>query len=319
MYKSPKLLSSFTSRPYEQETDLNAMRGMLMDARSLTSDWRFAHVGELQFNFFMAACHLDVKRHFRLWFSGHRLAGFAMLGEDPSFDFQVHPEFEWQGIEEEVMSWAETLVADLRREDAQTWGRPIVSGSRQDNPKRITFLETHGFKPGGEFSEVNMIRSLAKPIPPVVMPAGCEMRSMDQGFDISARARVQHDVWQPWTVGNVNAADYAYFMTLPGYDPNLDIFAVAPDGTVATYVNGWLDPVNHIGDQGPVGALPDFRRKGYTRAVLLECLRRMQERGMDRACISTGVNNIAAQQLYQSIGFEIVNGYTEFIESESGE
>ena len=64
---------------------------------------------------------------------------------------------------------------------------------------------------------------------------------------------------------------------------------IAPDGVIAAYVNGWLDPVNRIGDFGPVGALPAYRRQGLTRAVLLEGLRRMQAAGMERVCVSTGV------------------------------
>ena len=71
--------------------------------------------------------------------------------------------------------------------------------------------------------------------------------------------------------------------------------AVARDGTIAAYVNCWLDPVNRIGDFGPVGARPAYRRRGLTRAVLLEGMRRLQAAGMDRVCVSTGVTNTAAR------------------------
>ena len=77
-------------------------------------------------------------------------------------------------------------------------------------------------------------------------------------------------------------------------------------------MNGWLDPVNKIGDFGPVGAHTAYRRKGLTRAVLLECLRRMKARGMDRVCVSTGEGNAAARGLYESVGFRIVNRYVEY-------
>jgi ribosomal protein S18 acetylase RimI-like enzyme len=81
---------------------------------------------------------------------------------------------------------------------------------------------------------------------------------------------------------------------------------------VAAYVNGWLDPVNKIGDFGPVGAREAYRRQGLTRAVLLECMRRMKARGMDRVCVSTGEPNAAARGLYESVGFRIVNRYVEY-------
>jgi len=57
-------------------------------------------------------------------------------------------------------------------------------------------------------------------------------------------------------------------MQLPGYDRQLDVVAVAPDGVIAAYVNGWIDPLNRVGDFGPAGALPAYRRLGLTRTAL---------------------------------------------------
>jgi ribosomal protein S18 acetylase RimI-like enzyme len=126
------------------------------------------------------------------------------------------------------------------------------------------------------------------------------------------RAAAEQDVWQSYTVGDVTGEQYAAFMEMPGYEFQLDVVAVAADRVIAAYVNCWLDPVNGIGDFGPVGARPAFRRRGLTRAVLCEGLRRMRARGMDRACVSTGVANIAARALYESVGFTVVNRYLDY-------
>ena len=292
------------------------MQRMLMEARSQTDDWRYAHVGDLLFQFFMVACHLTPQEHIRLWHDGSKLVGYAVLGEDPSFDWHVLPEYEWGGIETEALVWAETRLAELRRCDARRWGGHVVSGVRQDNAKRIAFLEQHGFQPGGEFSEVNLLCTLDGPIREGVLPAGCQVRAFAGVGELTTRASVQREVWHPWTVGNVSDDDYAYFMRLPGYDRELDVVAVVPEGVIAAYVNGWIDPLNRIGDFGPVGALPAYRRQGLTRAVLLECLRRMQARGMERVSVSTGVSNTAAIRLYESVGFRIVNQYLEYVKPE---
>jgi ribosomal protein S18 acetylase RimI-like enzyme len=114
-------------------------------------------------------------------------------------------------------------------------------------------------------------------------------------------------------VGNVSAADYAALMELPGYQRELDVVTVTPDGTIAAYVNGWLDPVNRIGDLGPVGARPAYRRQGLARAALLECLRRLQAAGMNRVCVSTGETNTPARRLYESVGFSVVNRYLDYV------
>ena len=291
------------------------MLSLLVDARSQTDDWHYAHVGELLFNFFMIACHLDPHRHIRLWYDRNRLVGYAMLGEDPSFDWQVLPAYEWCGIENQAMAWGEKLVAELCKEDSQKWGGPIVSGARQDNNLRFAFLEQHGFHPGGQFSEVNMLRLLDEPIPQAVVPVGYKIRTVADE-DVANRADIQHEVWQPWSVGNVSEKDYALFMQLPGYHQDLDIISAAPDGEIASYVNCWIDPVNKIGDFGPVGARSAYRRMGLTRAVLLEGLRCLQAYGMNRVCVSTGVSNIPAQNLYISIGFKRINQFIEFIKKD---
>ncbi len=314
--KHPRATRSLTSRFYETEHDLQQMQALLMEARSTTDDWHYAHVGELLFGFFMVACHLDPKEHIRLWHDADKLVGYAILGEDPSFDCQVLPEYEWCGIEDEAMTWAGTRITELRKRDEQQWGGNFVSGARQDNAKRIAFLEKHGFQPGGEFSEVNMLRSLDEPISEVVIPPGCQVRAVADAREISNRAEAQREVWHPWTVGNVSDDDYAYFMRLPGYHRDLDVVAVAPDGVIAAYVNGWIDTLNQIGDFGPVGARLAYRRQGLTRAVLLECLHRMQARGMNRVSVSTGVSNTPAIRLYESVGFKIVNKYLEYVKTE---
>jgi len=290
------------------------MQDLLMQARSRTDDWHYPHIGDLVFWFFMVAAHLTRQEFIRVWHDEKgKLIGYAILGEDPSFDCQVLPEYEWCGVEEEALAWAETRLVELRKHDAQQWGGNFVSGARQDNPKRTLFLEQHGFEPGGEFSEVNMVCTLDGAIPEVIVPAGCQVRAFAAQGEISNRAAAHRQVWQPWTVGNVSDDDYATFMRLPGYDRELDVVALAPDGVIVAYVNGWLDPLNRIGDFGPVGARTEYRRRGLSRAVLLECMHRMQRRGMDRVSVSTGVTNEPALRLYESVGFRLVNKFLEYV------
>jgi mycothiol synthase len=304
-----------TSRLYEDEGDLLQMQGLLMEARSLTGDWRYAHVGELMWSFFMVVCHLGPQTDIRLWHAGGgQLVAYAILGEDPSFDFQVLPGRQWSGIEAEALAWAEGRIRDLRRHDPKTWGGHLVCGTRQDDARRIAFLGRHGFRYRGESAEANMLRSLDKPIPRAALPMGWRVRALARAGEISSRASAHREVWQPWTVGNVGDDDYATFMRLPGYHRELDVVAVAPDGLIGAYVNGWTDPVNRIGDFGPVGARLAYRRQGLTRAVLAEGLRRMRSAGMDRVCVSTGISNTPALRLYESVGFRPVNSYLDYVQ-----
>ncbi|NTU54890.1 MAG: GNAT family N-acetyltransferase [Anaerolineales bacterium] len=302
-----------TSRPFENQHDFEQMQDLLMEARSLTNDWRYSHVGELAFNYFMVAIHLDPQGHIRLWHDDGKLVGYAILGEDPAFDWQVLPAYEWSGIELEAFMWAEARTDELRKQDEKRWSGDLVSGSREDDINRIAFLEQHGFQYCGDLAEVNMMRSLDEPIPESRLPDGYQVREVLETGEITNRASIQREVWHPWTVGKVSDDDYTRFMQLPGYHRDLDIVSVAPNGVIAAYVNGWIDPLNKIGDFGPVGALEAYRKQGLTRAALLEGLRRMKAYGMSRVCVSTGVSNAPAKQLYESIGFKIVNRYLDYV------
>ncbi len=304
------------SRYYQSESDLIDMQQLLMAGRLRTGDWRYWHVGELAWDWLMVACHLSAREHIRLWHNiAGELVGYAMLGEDSAFNWQVLPEYEWQGIEEQALAWAAMRLAKLRQTDAVLWSKSLVATARQDDERRIAFLQQHGFHYGGEWIEVNMLRRLDATIPQCPAPDGYRVRAVEAN-ETAERAAAQRAVWQPWTVGDVSAEDYARFMQQPGYEREFDIVAVAPDGVIAAYVNGWLDPVNHIGDFGPVGTSPNYRRRGLGRAVLLECLRRMQASGMDRVCVSTSVSNAAARRLYESVGFHMANTTGDYTRAE---
>jgi GNAT superfamily N-acetyltransferase len=312
MNSSSNHTSLLTSRLYAGEQDLNSMLEMLMQARRRSNDWHYAHVGELLWNFFMVLCHLDPHEFIRLWHAEGTLVAYAILGEDPAFDCQVLPEYEWSGIENEAFDWAETRLIQLRRRDAKHWGGELVSGSRQDDARRIEFLEQHGFRYRGRFAEVNMLRWLSEPIPDLPIPPSYQVRELAPG-EIADRAALEREVWQPWTVGNVSNDDYMRLTKLPGYRRDLEVVTVTPEGVIATQVNGWIDPINRIGDFGPVGARVAYRQQGLTRLALLEGLRRMRAYGMERVCISTGVSNTPARNLYESIGFRVVNRYLDYM------
>jgi ribosomal protein S18 acetylase RimI-like enzyme len=308
------LTANIPSRLYRDEQDLQHMQTLLMESRSQTNDWRYWHVGELIWDFFMVLCHLDPQGYIRLWHDpAGKLIGYAILGEDPSFHCQVSPEYVDCGIESEALAWAESQLGHLPPPAAQPWSSEFVSGVRQDDSARIAFLEAHGFQLG-EYVEVNMLRSLTAPIPEVALPPGCQLRSVQES-DLPDRAAIQREVWHPWTVGEVSDADYTRFRQLPGFHHDLDIVVIAPDGAIAAYVNAWIDPLNRIGDFGPVGARQAYRRQGYTRLALLEGLRRLQAYGMQRVCISTGLTNTPALNLYHSLGFQDMNRYLTYVKT----
>ena len=111
------------------------------------------------------------------------------------------------------------------------------------------------------------------------------------------------EVWHP---SSHTLEAYRRLRTAPGFIPDLDIVALAPDGTFASYCMFWLDPINHIGLLEPVGTRSAYRRQGLSTAVLYEGIRRLQDYGARTAWVSTGAQSDQAIALYESVGFRLL-------------
>jgi ribosomal protein S18 acetylase RimI-like enzyme len=306
-------MTAIQSRPYQDLDDLRDMQRLLMESSRMTGDWRYPHVGDLLWLFMCVSCHLGAPQHVRLWHDGPKLVAYAILAEDPLFEWEVHPHYKWSGIENEAWLWAAALIDDLSTRNPAHFGGRCRSGAREDDQMRIAFLEENGFCPGGQFSEVDLARSLDDPIPELPLPEGCQVRNIAGQAEIAERAAALRDVWLPWSEGNISYEDYAWFRELPGFPQDLDMIAFASDGQIGAFTIGYLDPLNRVGVLGDVGCRPAYRRQGLTRLVLLECLRRMRSHGMQRCLVSTTIDNDPAIRLYESIGFTPSNRYNEYI------
>jgi len=100
---------------------------------------------------------------------------------------------------------------------------------------------------------------------------------------------------------------YQRMRRVHGYTPELDLVVVAPDGTFASYCICWLDPVNKSGEFEPVGTRPVFRRRGLSRSVIHEGLRRLKAHGAQTAIVYTYGANQASTKLYESAGFRAIH------------
>ena len=103
------------------------------------------------------------------------------------------------------------------------------------------------------------------------------------------------------------AADLANFTAMaPSFRRDLDLVAVAPDGTFAAYAAVCWDSCNRRGTFEPVCTHPDHRRRGLAKALMLEGMRRAQALGADVIDVGTGDAD-PANALYSSLPFDEVH------------
>lgn len=76
------------------------------------------------------------------------------------------------------------------------------------------------------------------------------------------------------------------------YDINLDLVAVAPDGTFAGCWIGWFDPATGCAEIEPIGVVPAHRRRGLALALCTETARRVARSGGHHVFINTGPSDM---------------------------
>jgi mycothiol synthase len=129
--------------------------------------------------------------------------------------------------------------------------------------------------------------------------------------DADQRADVHYNAFNP---SRMTGDFYRRFMTAPGYNPELDIVTVAPDGRFASFAMGWIDPANKLSVFEPVGTRSEFQHKGLGKATLREGLRRLKARGVETATVCAHATNASNIAFYESAGFKLVNrvyGYSK--------
>lgn len=285
-----------TSRSYGGEADFARLQAFLAHARAAVSQTHYLHTGDLTWQLFHMLADFDPSQLVRVWeHEQSALIGFVLLHPRfGGFDLQIDPAWRSEPLAVEMLSWAETQLQEC-------WPRNHGGMSTLVNQRDVFLqglLTSRGFAPSGDW--LYMQRLLADPIPVVEPPPGWSVRNVQSFDEAAARAAVlglafEAPPFVDW---------YQKLMLSPGYDMDLDLVAVAPDGHFGAFAQVWVDQTNKVGQFEPVGTAPNDRRLGLAQAVLAEGLCRMQSRGMQTAIVIVEAAEQAACQLYASVGFE---------------
>jgi GNAT superfamily N-acetyltransferase len=152
--------------------------------------------------------------------------------------------------------------------------------------------------------EVQHRRSLEGPLPEVPQIAGYTIRSLGDGLEFLERCYASGLGFHKDDIhiarDNRDHPDwYHHIQSAPLYRRDLDLVAVASDGSIASFATIWFDDVTRTACFEPVATVAAHRRKGLARAVLLEGLHRLQRMGCKIAFV--GGYSERANALYFSV------------------
>jgi mycothiol synthase len=302
-----------TSRPYDGDADLARIKDLLMAGRAVSPHSGYMHLGDLEWRLYYGQRHLDRSQLIQLWqdASSH-LLGFLIF-DGPMFECYVLPDQRGSLLEVEMVHWAEARARQAIVEQGGLGN--IITYSFADDARWIAVLEDWGYVKADQGRYVYLARSIIDPLPEPSLLAGFTLRGMAGEGDIEQRAEVHRNAFLP---SRMTADAYRALMSAPGYLADLDSVVVASDGSFAAFAMAWLDPRSRIGEFEPIGTRSSFRRMGLGRAVLLRGMERMRLQGMEQAIVYADADNEAAIRLYQSVGFEIVNSFCDYIKRPTG-
>jgi mycothiol synthase len=284
------------------------MKSLLILGRQAANGTYYVHTSDLDWWLYYPSVRRAWNEIIFLW-EGLRpdgqLSGWALLSPEwRTFDVFVHPEERGSPRAAETYIWAEEQIAGMVR---RAGGNEIrTMWVFEDDVALVNQLSRRGFVRGEDYQNYNE-RSLGEPLPAFHLPPGFQVRHVASEEDGQKRAMASHAAFGSKWSFEAYWLRYQGFMRSPAYVPDLDLVTVAPDGRFASFCICWLDRVNQVGLFEPVGTHPDFHRQGLGKAIMLEGLRRMQAEGMITAIVGAESDNLAAQGLYRSIGFQAIN------------
>ncbi len=295
-------MAAIASRIYSGAPDRQAMVDLLLVARPADRIADYPSIIDLHELLALRA----VQENTRLWFGADgRLIGFALVDHYSNLCFESDRQAAPPELEHEMIDWGGEVLRRRMPGD----GEPLTldASCRDDDRGRIALLEQTGFLKQ-DMQTLHMARRLDEPIPTPQIPVGFSIRHVAGEHEAGALVALHRAAFGS---ESMTVEERLAMMRTPDYDPEMDLLAVAPDGTMAAYC---MCSINRRENQrsgrkdgctDPVATHPDFQHRGLARALLLTGLRALRGRGMERAVLGTSSANVAMQRAAQAAGFRI--------------
>jgi mycothiol synthase len=268
------------------------------------------HLADLPWRFSSPAARAPAST--RLWETADgALLAWALLSSWNSLQSFARPGPHAADLASAALAWA---VERQRGSAAASGEKPLFSASaRHDDAARIALVERYGFV-RATWHTVHLTRDLHDPVEPPALPEGFVIRPLDGAREVEAYVAMHRTAF-----GTTFKTAEGRRNTLsdPHYVPELDLVAVAPDGTLAGFCVCWITPPldarggARVAQVEPMGVQPAHRRLGLGRALLREGFRRTRALGADRIDVDTYSTSQPALRSYESVGFRRV--YDELV------
>jgi len=290
---------AISARPYQGETDLRRIQAATAEWIASAGFLGYMNVSDIALRLFNGMRRYQPNEIVRLWEDdAGEVIGWAMAYPGwSSFEVLLRPDFRQSQLADDIIDWAEReTISQMTRAglDSAFIRLDVFDG----DSTRIDLLERRGYTRGNQSGTIS-ICSLEQPLPPVQLPTGFSIRSLQGTHEADKLVSITSDSFGwTWTVEACQQ-----IMCSPGYDVENEWVVVAPDGRFAASSILLPDVHNRTVMFENVGTGRDVRRLGLAKAMLIAGMERMKTRGFTMAMVPHGAGLEAAAALYASVGF----------------
>jgi mycothiol synthase len=281
------------TRPYADEADYERIREMLIESFALSAPPDYCTIGDLDWWRFTDSDPKSIQKA-QLWLSADRVLAIAWPSGS-QLDILIHPQH--VTLTDSILDWAESRPGDDG--EHRSWTITSYDG----DTRRCAVLSARGYTRGSTALKYWFRRFDGSERPPLLQ-GGYSVRAFQGEGEIEARIAVHRDAFSP---SKMTVEKHRAVMHAPTYRQDLDLVVVAPDGALAAYCIVWFDEHNRNGVFEPVGCHSSHRQRGLAKAVIHEGFARLRELGAVSACVMSSGDDEAADRLYRSTGFEVID------------
>jgi predicted N-acetyltransferase YhbS len=291
MIVGPRMTMRAEARQYDHETDFEKVSRFLVStycAGGAHINWPQPRWEYMHFHPLIRQVELGA---IGVWEAGSEMVG--MVHPEHSMGtayFEIHPDYdvlkcEMLGYAEQHLSVTDSGVRRLR---------VYINDQDEDFQRTATKL---GYTKGGGRDPMSHL-PIPNPFPPIAVPDGLRLKSLAEGNDLRKSVRVLHRGFDHGGEPPTDAVEDLQFMqSAPNYRKELNVVAVAHDGSFVSYCGMWYEALHKVAYVEPVATDPAYRRMGLGRAVVLDGIRRCGELGARLACVGS------VSPFYLSLGF----------------
>ena len=240
----------------------------------------------------------SVRSNTRVWEKEGDVIALAYVDAFNNLWFEIHPDHISRELEQAVLDWG--LVC-IRKHNADTGEQSTLDITCDiKDSERLAFAERFGFQ-RENVRTLYYIRSLDGDIETFPLPRGFSIRATFGESEVEALVALHRAAFG---TGNMTVEERLAIMRAPGYVPELDLIAVAPDRNLAAFcICGFEGDDPAAGLTDPIGVHPLHQKVGLGKAIVSAGLQMLRSRGARIARLGTSSENVSMQKLAECLGF----------------